>query len=172
MHRLPTKTKQDGPPPTFLCRNREEVTRALAAIRESMGLSHLDVDDLAGFNEGYTGKLEMLPTPGQGDNRPSGRSAMTWAFDMWLGALKVGVVLVPLEGTDAAPTTLQAPQKVRRITYRIAQTMREMHASGEYTSWRIAAMFGIPREAVIDVILNRTHTIKVHDARKIRRMAG
>lgn len=170
MHRLPTKTKQDGPPPTFLCRNREEVTRALAAIREHMGISQLELDDLAGFNQGYTSKLEQPATPGQGDSRTSGRRTIHPLFDLWVGALKVGIMIVPLNEPESI--TAPPPGRVHKINYRIAEKIRAMHATGLHTSWGLAAMFGVPRQDIIDVILNRKHTIKVHDARRLRRMAG
>ena len=81
--------------PAFLCRNRADVTRALAIIRRHMGISQLELDELAGFSSGYTGKLECAGDSGADGGRPSGRWAINGTFDRWLDALGIDLVIVP-----------------------------------------------------------------------------
>lgn len=56
--------------------------------RIDQGISHLEFDQLASFEDGYTSKLEI---PGS----DFGRSAVNPSFDKWLGAIrKIGFGLV------------------------------------------------------------------------------
>ena len=78
-----------------LCRSRLELTRALAEIRRAQGIPQIELDELAGFCSGYTGKLEQPFSPGKDGKRPSGRSAFPAMFDLWIGALGVALIVVP-----------------------------------------------------------------------------
>jgi hypothetical protein len=154
MPRFAKMPKGEGPVPTFLCRNRAEVTAALARIRTHLGISQNELDDIAGFNQGYTGKLEKPYTPGFPEQRASGRSAIHPMFDLWIGALKIGVLLVPL-GTEpdvsrAVPAqVLASPMNTKR-----AEKIRARHRAG-ISPTRLAKEFGIRRSMVVDIIENR-----------------
>lgn len=79
-----------------ICRDREELTRALADARHLRGLSQEELDDAAGFTDGYTSKLEQPFSPTHsGLGRRTGRCAIHVAFDWWIKALGVGIVVVP-----------------------------------------------------------------------------
>jgi hypothetical protein len=66
---------------------------ALAERRRQLGLTQLDLDDRAGFQSGYTGKLEAWLGR-------SGRVAGTVTLPLWLEAL--GVVLVVVDAPASA----------------------------------------------------------------------
>jgi len=73
-------------------RTLEELILAFRARREELGLSQLELDDLAGLQDGYTGKIEAGPV--------RGRSFGEVSLPLILDALGVRLVLVP---KDAAP---------------------------------------------------------------------
>lgn len=154
MPRFARKPRAAGPPPTFLCRNRQEVTRALAEIREHLGISQLELDEVAGFCSGYTGKMERLFAPGTPGARSSGRSAFPFHFDNWLGALKVGVVLVPLEADQQTAGARRPAVAPPAMTVKRAQKMRALHAAGRSrnTLWRI---FQCTPRMVDDILAGR-----------------
>jgi len=155
MPRFAKMPKGEGPVPTFLCRNRAEVTAALATIRTHLGISQMELDDIAGFNQGYTGKLERPSTPGHVGQRGSGRSAMHPMFDIWLGALKVGVVLVPLgtepDMTRAIPAAVLAPPMNRKR----AEKIRQLFASGKWSHAKLAKHFNVRRQMIRDIVERR-----------------
>lgn len=62
--------------------------RALIARRKALGWTQLELDERAGFQPGYAGKLEAW----QG---PQGRTAGSVTMGLWLAALGVSVVVVP-----------------------------------------------------------------------------
>jgi hypothetical protein len=132
------------------------VTRALAEIREHMGITQLDLDEIAGFCTGYTGKLERPESPGRDGQRGSGRSAMHPTFDYWLGALKVGVIVMPLDAEPdmaAARSPLVAPA---RMTVKRAEKMRTLHRAGRspHTLWR---MFQCSPQMAADILAGRAY---------------
>lgn len=116
-----------GPPPTFLCRNRVEITRALAAIRDHMGISQLELDNIAGFADGYTGKLECLGAPAAPRKRTAGRSALHGSFDTWLSSLGLGLVVVALDRDQMAIVPRRPGIAPPPMTYKRAQKMRRLH---------------------------------------------
>lgn len=67
----------------------EEFVQAMAQQRSAMKLSLIELDALSGMQEGYASKLE-------GYGRPYGRGMGPETFPLWLGALRVGIVLVAL----------------------------------------------------------------------------
>lgn len=158
--RVLRKPPKDGPPPTFLCHNRVEVTRALAAIREHMGLSQLDVDDIAGFCPGYTGKLERHSAPAGPGKRASGRSAINPMFDLLVGALKVAVIVGP-SGSDLAMAVPTRPHVAPPVmTLKRAEKIRALHAAGRSANslWR---MFGTSPRMVAEILAGRAY--RPHD---------
>lgn len=69
-----------------------ELVGLLAQYRRSSDISQLELDERAGFHYGYSGKLEI---PHKADGRASMRYPHT--FDTWLGALGLGLRIVPLK---------------------------------------------------------------------------
>ncbi|KRB61594.1 hypothetical protein ASE04_21160 [Rhizobium sp. Root708] len=63
--------------------------RAMVLRRQALGLPCTELDMLAGMQEGYTSKLENF-------GRPQGRGMGPEAFPLWLGGLRVGIILVDL----------------------------------------------------------------------------
>jgi transcriptional regulator with XRE-family HTH domain len=72
----------------------EELAEVLTARRKSLGLTQLELDDRAGFQSGYTGKLEIGHMRG-------GRNAGVIALPLWLRALGVKLQVIAVE--DVAP---------------------------------------------------------------------
>lgn len=66
-----------------------QLVEALVKRRESLSMSSMELDARSGMQEGYASKLENY-------GRPQGRGMGPETFPLWLGALKVGVVLVDL----------------------------------------------------------------------------
>ncbi|MBN9053123.1 MAG: DNA-binding protein [Rhizobiales bacterium] len=67
----------------------DELVQAMIAQRERLKMSLMDVDARSGMQEGYTSKLENY-------RRPQGRGMGPETFPLWLGALRLAVVLVEL----------------------------------------------------------------------------
>lgn len=63
--------------------------QALVDRRHDLGWSQLELDERAGFQSGYTAKLEAW-------RGPQGRVAGSVTMPLWLQALGVGIVVVPL----------------------------------------------------------------------------
>lgn len=82
-------------PAIVLVRNSTELVEALTRRRGALGLSQLDLDELAGFQLGYTGKLER-PDGLTRSGKRWGRRCIHPTFDWWLGGLKVGLAVIPL----------------------------------------------------------------------------
>ena len=76
-------------PPDGVARNYGQLVAMLAQARHDARIAQERLDDICGFQDGYTGKLER-------PDRDAGRSAVNLTFDMWLAGLKVGIKLVPL----------------------------------------------------------------------------
>ncbi|QRG10173.1 hypothetical protein EZH22_30300 (plasmid) [Xanthobacter dioxanivorans] len=76
---------------------------ALKVRRKELGLSQLEVDDKAGLQDGYCGKLEAW-------DRDSGRRLGPVSFDLLLAAYGVGLVLFetrpPAERPEYDPSQL------------------------------------------------------------------
>lgn len=66
-----------------------ELVSALTDRRNKLGISSIELDARSGMQEGYTSKLENY-------GRPQGRGLGPDVFPLWIGGLKVGVVLVDL----------------------------------------------------------------------------
>lgn len=154
MPRFTKMPKGDGSVPTFLCRNRLEVTAALAAIRKHLGISQLELDEIAGFHTGYTGKLEKPFTPGKPGKRGSGRSALHPMIDLWFGALEVEVLIVP-KGTEI-PGAIEAADITSPMNTKRADKIRALHAAG-MGKHKIAKQFGIPYGMVRDILADRAY---------------
>jgi hypothetical protein len=156
MPRFARKPRNVGPPPTFLCRNRAEVARALAQIREHLGISQLDLDHIAGFASGYTGKLECRDVPNGHSRHGSGRNAMQPTLDYWLGALKVGLIVVPLAGEHDIAQARLPNDAAPRMTVKRAEKIRALHREGRSrnTLWR---MFQTTPQQIDDILAGRSH---------------
>jgi hypothetical protein len=76
------------------CRNYREFISTMAAQRRARGWTQLECDARAGFQDQYTGKLEI-----------GTRSVGRMSFETWLDALGVDLLLVPrdIEPSDANP---------------------------------------------------------------------
>jgi hypothetical protein len=70
--------------------------------RVELGLSQLEIDDIAGFQSGYCSKLEQ-------PSRDYGRQARWPTLEWWLGALGVGLALVPLGHQQTFQSSSPAP---------------------------------------------------------------
>lgn len=92
---MTTDELPDGSP-IVVCKNREEVTRALAGFRHYRGLSQLAFDERIGWTDGYTSKVEQPFSGGPWKSR-QGRCAMHGSFDEWIQGLGVVVIIVPKE---------------------------------------------------------------------------
>lgn len=66
-----------------------DLVEAMTARRNELGISCLEVDMRSGMHDGYTNKLENW-------RKPYGRGMGAEIFPLWLGGLRVGVVLVDL----------------------------------------------------------------------------
>lgn len=101
-------------------RTMEDLVAALRARRMELGLSHLDVDDAAGLQGGYTGKIEC------GD-----RNLGPLSFAGLLGAL--GVVL-RLE-CAAGPLAEEIPEPWAKPAHEHRKKWRLKSAKGGRASW-------------------------------------
>jgi hypothetical protein len=77
------------PPP--VAQTAESLIDQLRRRRMRAGLTQRDLDHIAGWADGYTGKVEA-PATAPGRRRPDPLSS----FDLWLQALNVGIAIVPL----------------------------------------------------------------------------
>ncbi len=62
---------------------------AMVRRRDDLHISSMELDAQSGMQEGYTSKLENY-------GRPQGRGMGPETFPLWLGGLRVGIVLVDL----------------------------------------------------------------------------
>jgi predicted DNA-binding transcriptional regulator AlpA len=67
----------------------DQLVSALVKRRSQLGISSMELDARSGMQEGYTSKLENF-------GRPQGRGMGPEVFPLWLGGLKVGIILVDL----------------------------------------------------------------------------
>lgn len=70
----------------------DELVKALRKQRERQKMTVLEVDARSGMQEGYTSKLENY-------RKANGRGMGPETFPLWLGALRVAVVLIELPRT-------------------------------------------------------------------------
>jgi predicted DNA-binding transcriptional regulator AlpA len=63
--------------------------KAMVSRRNALGLPCLELDHRSGMQQGYANKLENW-------NKPNGRGMGPEVFPLWLGGLKVGIILVDL----------------------------------------------------------------------------
>lgn len=82
-----------------------ELTSILRRRREEKGMSQLELDDAAGMQSGYTGKLEMVPAPGE-ERKKGARTMGRLTTERWLTSLGVKLVVVedPPPGSRRAET--------------------------------------------------------------------
>lgn len=78
--------------------NYYELVDLLRSRRVSLGVSQLEIDEIAGLQTGYTGKLEKPQSS-------YGRHARWDTLEWWLGALNVGIQVVPLHPKRKASRT-------------------------------------------------------------------
>ncbi|MGX9989522.1 helix-turn-helix transcriptional regulator [Rhizobium sp. Z1P35] len=69
-----------------------EFVDAMIKHRAKMKLTTIELDAVSGMQEGYTSKLENW-------ERPQGRGMGPEVFPLWLGGLRLGIVLVELPRT-------------------------------------------------------------------------
>jgi hypothetical protein len=82
-----------------IIRTYDDLLAALRAKRIERGLSSIELDDLSGMQDGYTGKLEN----GFVHNRKkSARSFGPVTLGLWLQALNIGLVIVDTNERDRA----------------------------------------------------------------------
>lgn len=67
----------------------DELIQALRKQREKLKMSVIELDARAGMQEGYSNKLENY-------RKPNGRGMGPDSFPLWLGGLRVAVVLVEM----------------------------------------------------------------------------
>lgn len=67
----------------------QQLVDALTQRRHELSLSSIELDARSGMQEGYTSKLENF-------GRPQGRGMGPDIFPLWIGGLKVAVVLVEM----------------------------------------------------------------------------
>ena len=72
-----------------VAQNYYQLVEMLISRRKAIGLPQLEVDHIAGFQDGYTGKIERPLTS-------YGRHTRWDTLATWLDALDVGLVIVPL----------------------------------------------------------------------------
>jgi hypothetical protein len=84
--------KPRGPVPERapeLIQSGADLVSSLRRVRQLMGVTQREFDDLAGWADGYTGKLEQPAAP-------YGKSCTMPSFDEWLQAAGVALVMVKL----------------------------------------------------------------------------
>ena len=94
----------------FVVTTYQGLIDALRARRESLGMSQLDLDYSAGFQENYTSKLEAWQST-------SGRGLGTLSLPLILGALGLELVVRPIPGPfvpRAATKRLRREEYTRR----------------------------------------------------------
>lgn len=69
---------------------------AMIQRRADLSISSIELDALSGMQEGYASKLENF-------GRPQGRGMGPDVFPLWLGGLRVGIVLVDLPRRPRKP---------------------------------------------------------------------
>lgn len=67
----------------------QQFVDALTKRRDEIGISSIELDARSGMQEGYTSKLENF-------GRPQGRGIGPEIFPLWIGGLRVGIVLVDM----------------------------------------------------------------------------
>lgn len=72
-----------------VARNYSDLVALLKQHRRVCEISQMELDDRAGFQDGYTGKLEI-------PHKADGRVAKWDTLRDWMEALGVGIKLVPL----------------------------------------------------------------------------
>ena len=77
--------------PPVVAQDSEALIDQLRRRRMRVGLTQRDLDAIAGWADGYTGKVEA-PEDAPGRRRP----APLMTLNLWLQALNVGIAIVPL----------------------------------------------------------------------------
>lgn len=154
--RIPAKRHPQMIPP-MICRNREDVTLALTKARECRGYSQNELDEKAGFNLGYTGKLEQ-PFP---RHWPSGRCPLHPMFDLWLAALGVAVILVPdTHSIDMRRIgeAIPPPRNPPTMTFKRAQKVRLLASEG-WTVRLLSASFHVTHRTIKDILEGKIYPV-------------
>ena len=113
--------------PTIVTGNLD-LASALWGRRDALMLTAEQVDDLAGFQERYTAKLEQGDQPwgrgslrvtGSTDTHPAGRVLLSFLGGIWLETLGLRLVVMSAEqaerlGAVPAPAPLSSAEKYRR----------------------------------------------------------
>jgi len=82
--------------PAFRIVNRTDAARVMRDVRMAKGMTCLDLDHHAGFQDGYTAKLEHPDTP-------SGKRGLqvSYMFEVWLEALGYVFALLPQDMAES-----------------------------------------------------------------------
>lgn len=100
--RRSTSEPQDGAqaewPEGYVITSRADMAAVLRQARMNRGMTCLELDHVAGFHDGYTGKLEHPDTK-------SGKRGLQLSFmaECWIEALGYQLVLIPREWTERLP---------------------------------------------------------------------
>jgi hypothetical protein len=88
MRRLRAKRKQKRRDEGIEIRTYEELVEAMKTRRHELDLSQIDVDLIAGFQDGYTAKLEV-------GYKEGGRGVGAMSLAVWLDSIGARLLLVP-----------------------------------------------------------------------------
>lgn len=98
----PPETALGFPVVSQVIQSYGDFVEAMVRRRHALGMTCIELDARSGMQESYANKLENY-------GKPSGRGMGAEAFPLWLGGLRVGVVLVDL------------PRRPRRFRSQVAQ---------------------------------------------------
>lgn len=88
MRRWRAKQKQKRVEAGIVVRTYEDLVEALKTYRHEQGLSQMELDNIAGFQDGYTAKLEV-------GYKEGGRGVGAMSLPTWLDSLGVRLLVVP-----------------------------------------------------------------------------
>jgi hypothetical protein len=125
-----------------IIRTYDDLLAALRAKRIARGLSSIELDDLSGMQDGYTGKLEN----GFVHNRKkSARSFGPVTLGLWLQALGVGLVLVDAHEPKQArahrvrePHTCQPGGRARALTRSPEEVRKWARMAGKVSNLKLS----------------------------------
>ena len=120
----------------------DDLVLQLIARRHELGLTQRELDDRAGWADGYTGKVEASPDAA----KKNCRRASTDTFALWLTALDVVLIAVPGYGKLSASQLGALSNSARRAQVRaqlIDVALRALLPLG-------LGLRAVPREAISD----------------------
>lgn len=88
MRRLRAKRRQRKSERGIEIRTYEELIEALRSRRHELGITQQELNEIAGFQDGYVNKLEI-------GYREGGRGIGAFSLPTWLDALGVRLLIVP-----------------------------------------------------------------------------